>query len=202
MTRVFRGLFVTLITLLTILPLPRAAAETLALSGVLQNAAGQPLPGHRLRIVFGSDQNARLPDTGYLVQTDARGRFALDADVTLKSRRVRLDSVFARHPSQLLEIGFELALMDRPALHWVELDFIAGYGPLRGIRTYVAGRNGRFTEPLVFHSRDHAWSVPGDPSGLRITGTGTDVQVESWDEPAAGRLRLVLRVIHEKLVMR
>ena len=201
LSRFFRVMPLALTLLVLFAPIAPARADTLILTGVLQDPAGRPLPDLSMRVVFGSDPSPRLPDAGRTVVTDAQGRFAVQADVTLKSRRVRLDSLFSRHQSQLLEIGFELDLLGQPALHWVELDFIAGQGPLRGINTFVAGSRGLFDEPLVFHSRDHSWSIPGDPRGLRLTGVGTDVRVETWEDGIPGRLELDLTVIHQRLVM-
>lgn len=177
-------------------------ADTLTLSGVLQDLSGRPIARQSMRVVLGSDPGPRLPSAGRVVVTDMRGRFGITADVALVSRRVRLDSLFTRHASRLLEVGFELDLAGQPALHWVEFDFIAGYGPLRGINTFVAGNRGLFDQPLVFHEREHAWSIPGDPRRMRLTGTGTDVQVESWQDDTPGQWHLDVRVIHQKLIAR
>ncbi|MFN3825460.1 MAG: hypothetical protein ACK4RN_15930 [Pseudorhodobacter sp.] len=177
-------------------------ADTLVLTGVVQDLAGRPLPRQPVRLVLGSDPSPRNPGAGRVIVTDARGRFALESPVALKSRRVRLDSLVARHASQLLEIGFGFDLLGQPALHWVEFDFIAGLGPRRGIETFVAGKRGTFDQPLVFHSREQSWSIPGDPRGMRLTSPGTDVQVETWDDSSAGRWRLDLRVIHQEFTLR
>lgn len=201
MSGILRAMSLALSLLAPGLAAPVAQADTLVLSGVLQDPAGQPLSGMAMRVVLGSDPSPRQPDAGRTVVTDAQGRFALEADVVLRSRRVRLDTLFARHESRLLEIGFELDLLGQPALHWVEVDFIAGAGPLRGIMTFVAGAGGAFDAPLTFHSRDQSWSIPGDPSGIRLTGVGTDARVETWDYSTPGRIELGLSVIHQRLVL-
>jgi hypothetical protein len=182
--------------------LSSAQADTLRLTGVLEDASGNPLRREQFRLVLGSDPAPRNPDAGRMLVTDAQGRFALEADVTLTSRRVKLDSVFTRHSSKLLEIGFEFDLLGQPALHWVELDFIANLGPLRGIKTFVAGQRGAFDQTLVFHSGEHSWSIPGDKTGMRLSDPGTDVQVEEWDDSIDGQWRLDLRVIRQEFTMR
>jgi len=191
-----------LVCLASFLTLSSAQADTLMLTGVLEDNAGNPLRREQFRLVLGSDSAPRNPDAGRMLLTDAQGRFALEAEVTLEPRRVQLDSVFTRHSSQLLEIGFEFDLLGQPALHWVEIDFVANEGPLRGIETFVAGRGGAFDQPLVFHSGEHSWSIPGDPTGMRLSDPGTDVQVEAWDDSLSGQWRLELRVIRQEFTMR
>jgi hypothetical protein len=197
---IFRALSLALALLIPGVAASPARTDTLVLTGVLQDPGGRPHSGMAMRVVLGSDPSPRLPDAGRTLVTDAMGRFALETDVTLRSRRVRL-GVFSQPESRLLEIGFELDLLGQPALHWVEVDFIGGSGPLRGIMTFVAGAGGAFDAPLTFHSRDQSWSIPGDPSGIRLTGVGTDVRVETWDDSTPGRIELGLSVIHQRLVL-
>ncbi|WP_372422336.1 hypothetical protein [Salinarimonas chemoclinalis] len=182
--------------LVLVLPGTGTAEETLHLTGLLHDGAGQPLAGRSLRVVLGSDPTPRAPAAGRVLVTGADGRFALTAPVTRSPRRVRLDSLFRRHDALLLEIGFELDILGRPALHWVELDFIAGTGPRRGIAVFLPGGAGLFDQPLPFRDSDQTWSLPDDPQGLRLTSPGVDVLVESWDDGQPGRIELDLGVGH------
>jgi len=175
--------------------------ETLELRGSMVRPSGEPMADAQFRLVFGSDADARGPDAGRMVATDAEGRFLVVAQVSRIDRRIRLDSLLFRHPSRLLEIGFAFDLLGRPALYWVELDFTA-HGPLRGIGAFVAGASGRLDQPLIFHQREHAWSLPGDPTGLRLSDIGADVVVEAWNDQDGGPLTLDLTVIRQVFEMR
>ncbi|MBV0912042.1 carboxypeptidase-like regulatory domain-containing protein [Anianabacter salinae] len=201
MTGLFKALTVALALFAACLAAP-ARADTLFLSGVVQDLDGRPLPRLSVRVVLGSDPAPRRPGAGRMIVTDAQGRFTVQSDVSLTSRRIRLDNPFVRHPSQLLEIGFEMDLLGQPALHWTELDFIDGQGPLRGMSSFVAGKDGAFDVPLDFHASEHAWSIPGDPRGFRLSDVGTDVRVETWDDGTPGRLELGLVVVHQRFEIR
>lgn len=176
-------------------------ADTLHLFGVLQDPSGRPLARERFRLVLGSDLAPRSAQAGRTVQTDARGRFTLQAPVSLPARRIRLDSQLARHDSRLLELGFEFDLLGQPALYWVEVDFTR-HGPLRGIGAYVRGRAGLFDMPLTFHAREHAWSVPGDPRGMRLSDIGADVRIEGANDGANGVWQIDLMVTRQSFQMR
>ncbi|WP_196260502.1 carboxypeptidase-like regulatory domain-containing protein [Pelagibacterium limicola] len=181
---------------------PADQSGVLNLSGQLVTGQGAPIAGESIRIVFGSDADPRGAASGQTVTTDDEGRFALTAEVTRKGRTIPLDNWLVRHPSLLLEIGFEMELRGRPALYWVEFDYVAS-NILRGIGAYLPDDAGNFVTPLTFHDREHAWSMPGDPSGMRMTGIGADVMVEDWEDsedPEGGPLMLdviVMRHVFE-----
>jgi hypothetical protein len=190
-----------LLTLVLFLVTSALRADTLALSGVLQDPAGRPLPNQSFRLVLGSEAAPRAPGAGRMVRSDARGRFALQAPVALPARRIRLDSPVARHDSRLLELGFEFDLLGQPALYWVEVDFTR-HGPVRGIGAFVRGRAGLFDLPLTFHAREHAWSIPGDPRGMRLSDIGADVRIEDFNAGEGGTWRLDLTVTRQVFEMR
>lgn len=177
------------------------AADTLDLRGSMRDGRGQPMAGQSFRLVLGSDPSPRAAGAGRVLRTDAQGRFALRSAVGLQSRRIRLDNLFTRHDSQLLEIGFEFDLLGQPALYWVEIDFTR-FGPLRGIEALVPGPSGAFDRPLTFHSRNHSWSIPGDPRGLMLTGIGADVTVSDWRAEGDGTWYLELDVTRQQFEMR
>ena len=180
---------------------PAKASDRLELRGVMQNGRGQPMAGEPFRLVLGSDATPRQPGAGRMLTTDARGGFSLQAPVTLQHRRIRIDSMFSRHDSQLLEIGFEFDLLGHPALHWIEVDFTSR-GPLRGIDTFLRGAGGAFDRPLTFHRDRQAWSIPDDPRNLMLTSPGTDLRIDDWHSEGAGNWRLEVTVIREQFEMR
>jgi hypothetical protein len=192
---------VALLALSLTLTAPALRADTLALSGVVQDPSGRPLPNQSFRLVLGSDAAPRAPGSGRMLRTDARGRFALRAPVSLPARRIRLDSLLARHDSRLLELGFEFDLLGQPALYWVEVDFTR-HGPVRGIGAFVRGRGGLFDLPLTFHAPEHAWSVPGDPRGMRLTGIGANVLIEGANDGAGEVWQIDLVVTRHMFQMR
>ncbi|QYK40392.1 MAG: hypothetical protein KF887_13285 [Paracoccaceae bacterium] len=178
-----------------------AMAEQLRLTGRMTDPQGRPMAQERFRLVLGSEGDARAPGAGRHLTTDAQGRFHLTADVTLPSRRIRTGLLFGHADARLLEIGMEFDLIGHPALYWVEVDFMRE-GARLGISTFVAGNGGRFDVPLTFHDTGHSWSIPGDPRGLRLTGTGADVRIEHSDEGDGGILRLDIAVIRHRFEMR
>jgi hypothetical protein len=178
-----------------------AAADRLHLTGRLIDPSGLPLAGETFRLVLGSDPTPRAPDPGRVLTTDAQGRFTLEAPITPRPRRIRLDSVLQRHDSRLLELGWAFDLIGHPALYWVEVD-VTRFGPVRGIAAFVAGAGGAFDLPLRFHSREHAWSIPGDPRGLRLSQIGADVQIEGANAGEGGHWRLDVVVTRARFEMR
>lgn len=177
----------------------QAGADTLDLSGILTDGRGQPLAGQTFRLVLGSDPLSRARDAGRAVTTDAQGRFALRTDVTLRARRIRLDQPRGQHDSRLLELGFEFDLLGQPALYWAEIDFTR-FGPLTGLQAFVAQADG-FIVPLTFHDREFAWSIPGDPNGLRLSSMGAEVEVLEANTGEDGVWRLDLAVEHQRFEM-
>jgi len=178
-----------------------ALGDELHLTGQMNDAQGKPMAGETFRLVLGSDPGSRQPGSGHRLTTDAQGRFTLRTPVALSSRRIRLDSLFARHESRLLELGLEFDLLGQPALYWVEVDFTR-HGALRGISAYLAGREGRFDMPLTFHPREHAWSIPGDPLNLRLSDIGADVLVTEANNGEAGLWRIDIAVTRQRFEMR
>jgi len=178
-----------------------ALGDQLHLTGQMSDAQGRPMAGETFRLVLGSEAGPRLPDSGHRLTTDAQGRFMLRAPIELSARRVRLDSIFARHESRLLELGLEFDLLGQPALYWVEVDFTR-QGPLRGIAAFLANADGHFKTPLTFHSREHAWSIPGDPLNLRLSDIGADVLVTDANDGEAGEWTIDIAVTRQNFQMR
>lgn len=195
-----------LMVALAVLAQPAAATDRLDLTGVLLDGQGNPIAGQTLRIVAITDTRpralevARRPEAGRQVTTDARGRFSLRSDVALRSRRVELDVPGVRHASRLLELGFELDLLGQPALYWAEIDFTRD-GAMLGLQAYLQ-RDGAFSTPLTFHSAEHAWSLPDDPAGMRLTSMGADVTLNRASDGAGGLWRIDVTVVHHRFEMR
>lgn len=139
----------------------------------LVDESGTALSGLETRIVVGSEPESQTPRAGARVRTDGDGTAIYEVEAPVKSRRVKLDSFFVRHPSQLIEVGVELELLGRRALYWIELDLVKA-GPVADMRAYVAGPDGNFDRALVFH-HPPSWSIPDDPSGLRLTNIGCNL---------------------------
>lgn len=154
---------------------PEPVEERVRLDAQFVNAEGAVLAQLPVRIVVGDIAGAREPSAGQIVTTDGDGRIDLDVVAPVKTRRITLDNMFARHRTQFLEIGVELELRGQPALYWIELDAI-GEGTAGLMKAYVAGPDGRFDRLLDFHPDTHSWSIPGDPQGLMMSGIGADLK--------------------------
>ncbi len=176
-------------------------ADTLDLTGTLTDGNGQPLAQQSFRLVLGSDPAPRGTHAGRVLTTDARGRFALQADVTLPTRSIVMDTTGRHHNSRLLELGFEFTLLNQPALYWAEIDFTA-VGPLTGLQAFVARGSDGFTTPLTFHPHEFDWSVPGDPNGWRLSEIGANVAVNDWNNGEGGVWRLDVSVEHHRFEIR
>ena len=152
-----------------------ARDETVRLEARFVTMEGAPLAQTPVRIVVGDIPGARDPSSGQTLTTDDAGRIELEVVAPVKTRRISLDNVFARHETQFLEIGVELELRGQPALYWVELDVIKE-GTAGLMKAYVAGPGGKFDRLLDFHSDTHSWSIPGDPQGLLMSGIGAELK--------------------------
>jgi len=197
-------IMLAMLALLAWMALPAAGsvrADTVHLTGLMLDDRGHPMAGARFRLVLGGEPASRAPGSGRILTTDAQGRFALNAPVTLSPRRIRLYSALRRHDSRLMEIGLGFDLIGRPALYWVEVDFI-GQDALRGITAFVAGPDGTFDRPLTFHRREHAWSLPDDPVGMRLSDIGADLRIESASAGEGGVWRLDVVVTRQAFQLR
>jgi hypothetical protein len=166
----------------------QATEEEVRLEARFVDMQGAPLPQLPVRIVVGGGPQAREPAAGQLVRTDDDGRIRIEVFAPVKTRRIALDNIFARHKSQFLEIGVELELRGRPALYWIELDQVRE-GAAGLMHAFVADRTGRFDLPMTFHADTHSWSIPDDPEGLLMGGIGAELRHhdmtgapgEGWD---------------------
>jgi hypothetical protein len=158
----------------------QAVEERVLLEAQFVNMEGGPLAQLPVRIVVGDIPAARDPSAGRTVTTDEEGRIRLDVAAPVKTRRITLDNMFARHKTLFLEIGVELELRGQPALYWIELDNMR-QGTLGGMKVFVAGSDGRFDQTLKFHPEVHSWSIPGDPEGLLMGGIGADLKYHEME---------------------
>lgn len=153
----------------------QATEEEVRVDAQFVDMQGAPLKQMPVRLVVGGGPDAREPSAGRHIATDDEGRIRLEVVAPVKTRRITLDNVFARHRSQFLEIGVELELRGRPALYWIELDQVRE-GAAGLMHAYVAGPGGRFDQALTFHADTHSWSIPGDPEGLLMGGIGAELK--------------------------
>jgi hypothetical protein len=129
---------------------PPATAEPVVVHARLVRENGKPMAGTSVRMAAGGEGNARGPSAGQWLKTDSNGRIEYTTEAPVKSRSVTLDTILARHPSRRIELGIEMDLVGRRALYWVELDLVRS-GALARMTAYVAGKDGRFDQPLTFH---------------------------------------------------
>ena len=147
-----------------------AVAEPIVVQVRLVREDGSPIAAADVRVVVGSEPDARSPAAGKVLKTDSGGRIRYAVEAPIKKRSIKLDSVFARHPSQLVEVGLELELVGRRVLYWVELDLVKAV-PLAGMQTFVPGKSGAYDLPLKFHSTSHSSSFPDLPTSMNRTIT-------------------------------
>lgn len=180
---------------------PPAMAEPIQVNVCLVREDGSPLAGTPVRVVIGSEKAARAPGAGKMLRTDAAGRLRYTVEAPIKQRRIKLDSIFARHDSRLVEVGLELELLGRRALYWIEIDLVKA-GPLAGMFVFLPGRGGQFDLPLTFHEKKHAWSLPDQPDGMLLTGTGVRLLEHDLKVSPAGVWTVTLRLEKQQFTVR
>ncbi len=131
----------------------QASAEPIQVKARFVHEDGSALSGMTVRMVIGSEKGSRAPNAGKILTTDGDGRVNYTVDAPIKERKIQTSSAFLRSASQLIEVGFELELLGRRALYWVELDLVKA-GPLMGQAAYVPGSSGRFDQMLTRITRD------------------------------------------------
>jgi hypothetical protein len=122
-------------------------------------------------------------------------------EAPIKQRRIKLDSFFARHDSQLVEVGLELDLLGRRALYWVEIDLVKA-GPLAGMHVFLPGRNGQFDLPLRFNDKSHSWSFPDQPDGMQLTGSGVRLLEHHMQISPSGVWMVTLKMEKQQFTVR
>lgn len=180
---------------------PPATAEPIQVNAQFVGEDGSPLAGMPVRVVIGSEKAARALGAGKSLTTDAQGRVRYQVESSIKQRRIKLDSIFARHDSRLVEVGIELELLGRRALYWIEIDLVKA-GPLAGIYVFLPGRSGQFDLPLTFHEKNHSWSLPDQPDGMLLTGTGARLLEHDLQISPAGVWTVTLRMEKQKFTVR
>ncbi|MDP1588095.1 MAG: hypothetical protein Q8M07_10145 [Prosthecobacter sp.] len=180
---------------------PPAMAEPIQVNAQFVREDGGPLAGMPVRVVIGSEKAARAPGAGKSMTTDAQGRVRYQVEAPIKQRRIKLDSIFARHDSRLVEVGIELELLGRRALYWIEIDLVKA-GPLAGIYVFLPGRGGQFDLPLTFHEKNHSWSLPDQPGGMLLTGTGARLLEHDLQISPSGVWTVTLRMEKQKFTVR
>ncbi len=178
-----------------------ALAETIQVNARLVREDGSPLANTAVRVVIGSEKAARSPDAGKRLTTDADGRLRHQVEAPIKQRRIKLDSFFARHDSQLVEVGLELDLLGRRALYWVEIDLVKA-GPLAGMHVFLPGRNGQFDLPLRFNDKSHSWSFPDQPDGMQLTGSGVRLLEHHMQISPSGVWMVTLKMEKQQFTVR
>ncbi|MDP3523218.1 MAG: hypothetical protein Q8S27_01465 [Hoeflea sp.] len=146
---------------------------------------GQPIAGMDVRVVVGSEKASRGPDAGKRLRTDGGGRVVYRVDAPIVTRKVKLDNVFARHSSQLIEVGVEMDLLGRRALYWIELDLVSA-GVLGGMGVFLQRRGGKFDLPPKYDRTGHSWSFPDQPNGMMMSGIGAKLRSHDMKQAASG----------------
>ena len=153
---------------------PRETPELLDLTIRLVDPSKKALPNVPIRVVLSSDANSRAPSAGQQAVTDDNGTVNLQLNAKMSRRRITMDSSVSR-PADHLAIGVELDLLQRKALYWIELDHVNS-GVMGSVQCYVAGSNGNFDEPLVFHDSPPSWTFPDQPEGIHLSGIGVELR--------------------------
>lgn len=180
---------------------PPVTAEPILVNARFVREDGSPLVGMPVRVVIGSEKAARATGAGKSLTTDAQGRVRYQVEAPIKLRRIKLDSIFARHDSRLVEVGIELELLGRRALYWIEIDLVKA-GPLAGMHVFLPGRSGQFDLPLTFDEKNHIWSLPDQPDGMRLTGMGARLVEHDLQISPAGVWTVMLWMEKQKFTVR
>lgn len=146
---------------------------------------GRPITGMDVRVVVGSEKGSRSPSAGKQMRTDGNGRVAYRVDAPAIKRKITLDNVLARHPSQLIEIGVEMDLLGRRALYWIELDLVRA-GVLGGMGVFLQRGGGSFKLKPKYDSTGHSWSFPDQPDGMVMSGIGARLRSHDMKQAASG----------------
>lgn len=146
---------------------------------------GSPIAGMDVRVVVGSEKGSRGPRAGKQMRTDGSGRVAYRVDAPIVKRKITLDNVLARHPSQLIEVGVEMDLLGRRALYWVELDLVRA-GVLGGMGVFLQRGSGSFKLKPKYDSTGHSWSFPDQPDGMMMSGIGAKLRSHDMKQAASG----------------
>lgn len=178
-----------------------AQAEPVSLTLKLVDEAGKPLAGHAVRVAIGSEAEVSAPDAGQRLASDAAGVVRMQADATVDRRSVSSTSVFTRHPAEHLVVGVELDLIGRRALYRVRLDQTKA-GTVGQMNAFLAGAGGRFDLPLAFHADTHSWSLPDEPTGLRLTGIGAELEAQSMTGSAETGRTITLTIAKQSFKRR
>ena len=180
---------------------PEPVEERVRLDAQFVNVEGAPLAQSPVRIVVGDIADAREPSAGQTVTTDGAGRIDLDVVAPVKTRRITLDNMFARHRTQFLEIGVELELRGKPALYWIELDMLKE-GALAGISAYVQAPDGRFSRRLAFHDATRSWSFPDQPDGMLMSDIGANIRRHDMTGSVGGPWKIDLVIEKQEFTVR
>jgi len=170
-----------------------ASADPITIDARLVNEIGAPITGMELRVVVGSEPDARGPLAGRRLVTDAEGRVTYSVESTVPSRSVALDFFLFRHPARTIDVGIEMELVGRQALYWITLDLVRD-GTVGGIAAYVQGVDGRFDRGLDFHPRTHSFSFPDDPGGMLMSGIGVELRHHEMSGQEDGPWRVELLI--------
>jgi hypothetical protein len=174
---------------LSIMSVSAARADTIDLSVRIIDEKGAPHAGMPVRIVFGTEPDARGANAGAQLTTDADGRVSRALEAAVERRWSTGDYFIPRRLDMLL-VGVELDLVGRRALYWVTLTDYERRGAVIGIETFIQGRNGSFDAALR-SVPPASWQFPDQPGGLLMSDIG--VTARSWnlesDTPADGRRR-------------
>ncbi len=158
---------------------PSQADDTIEVSVQVVRRDRSPIVGLPVRVVVGTEKDARAPNAGARLVTDANGRVFRSVRGNARKRSVTLDNVFVRHRMDSIDVGVEMKLLGRPALYWVELDSNR-VGTLGGMAAYVSGRSGRFDRQIKRHPKySYLWAFPDDPNGRPLEGTGANLRLPS-----------------------
>lgn len=165
-----------------------ARADTIDLSIRIVDEKGAPHAGMPVRLVFGTEPDARGANTGARLTTDADGRVSRTVEAVVERRWASGDYLIPRRLDTAL-VGIELDLVGRRTLYWVTLTDYP-QGTLIGIEAFVQGSGGAFDAALK-RVPPASWQFPDQPAGLLMSDIG--VKARSWtlekDAAAEGKRR-------------
>lgn len=154
-----------------------ARADTIELSVRILDEAGGPHAGMPVRVVFGTEPNARRADAGSRLTTDAEGRVSRTIEAVVERRWASGDYLIPRRLETVF-VSIELDLVGRRILYWVTLTDYGRTGALIGIEAFVQGRGGLFDAALK-RVPPASWQFPDQPDGLLMTDIG--VKEHAWN---------------------
>ena len=153
-------------------------AESLDCHVRLVDGQGPALAGVEVRLIVDGSDDPTDPNSGIRATTDEQRRVHRSVDHGVFPAMLRLSRGFAGTPTHRARVGVELELLGRKALYWVTLDLLdSNEAVSRVFDVRFADASGQFTVPIVSYPETHDFALPDDPSGVRLSQIGIDVDL-------------------------